>query len=291
MTITKSLTKSPLCTPLADGRMMHYDKMLVMGIINATPDSFYGFSRSTTLNAGLAKAESMLADGADILDIGGESTRPGSRRMTSGEEIQRVIPLITAIKKAFPQSIISIDTYHADTAEKAIAVGADIINDISALMFDERMATVAAQTKAPIILMHMQGTPQTMQAQPVYDDVMQHLQGFFHERIDYALTQGIERCQIILDPGIGFGKTDAHNLTIMHHLQQLTSFDLPILLAASRKSTIGNVLGKLAPEDRLEGTLATTAQAIFSGAHCVRVHDVLENIRFIRMMEAIRQCH
>lgn len=283
--------KAPsLFTTLGDGRVIHYTRTLIMGILNATPDSFYAASRSAALDSGLAKAEAILAAGADILDIGGESTRPGADPVSAEEECMRVIPLIRKVRSAFPQAIISVDTYRAKTAEKALDAGADIINDISAMAFDDRMATVAAQAKAPVILMHMQGTPKTMQAQPVYHDIMQHIKEYFKERIHYALTHGLNHEQLIIDPGIGFGKTETHNLTLMKHLHDLTKFNLPVLLAASRKSTIGSVLGDLPPEERLEGTLATTAQAIVSGAHLVRVHDVLENVRFIRMMEAIRKC-
>lgn len=282
--------KPSLFTALSDGRIIKYEKMLVMGILNATPDSFYAASRTAALKSGMDRAESMLAAGADILDIGGESTRPGSDPVSSEEECRRVVVLIHTIKKRFPATVISIDTYHADTAEKAIEAGADIINDISAMRFDSRMAAVAAQAKTPVILMHMQGTPKTMQAQPCYGDVMQHIKNFFKERINYALAQGLNHNQLLIDPGIGFGKTVEHNLKIMKHLHDFTDFHLPVLLAASRKGMIGSVLGNLPPEERLAGTLATTAQASVSGAHLVRVHDVLENVRFIRMMEAIRTC-
>lgn len=277
-------------TRLADGRLLSYERMLVMGILNATPDSFYSASRTKALGDGLNRAESMLAAGADILDIGGESTRPGSEPVSASEECRRVVPLIKAIKTKFPAAVLSVDTYHAATAEAALDAGADIINDISAMTYDADMASVAVKAKAPVILMHMQGTPKTMQAQPVYRDVVQDVAAYLRGRVNFALAKGLTKEQLILDPGIGFGKTTGHNLALMQRLHLLTDLGLPVLLAASRKTVIGQTLGGLPPEERLEGTLATTAQAMISGAHMVRVHDVAANVRFIRMLEAIQAC-
>lgn len=287
---TKNPSQTRPVTRLADGREISYEKMLVMGILNVTPDSFYGASRAKSLKDGLNRAEAMLTAGADILDIGGESTRPGSDPVSCQEERQRVVPLITEIKKKFSKTILSVDTYRAATAEAALDAGADIINDISAMTYDDAMVSVAAKEKAPVILMHMQGTPKTMQAQPAYEDVVREVGAYLRERAAFALTQGLTKEQLIVDPGIGFGKTATHNLTLLKHLDQLADLGVPVLLAASRKNFIGKALGDLPPEDRLEGTLATTAQAMLCGAHIVRVHDVAAHVRFIRMMEAIQGC-
>ncbi len=275
-------------TTLADGRVLTYERLKIMGIINATPDSFFADSRAQLLDAGLARAAAMLEAGADLLDVGGESARPGSEAVSAAEECERVVPLIEAIKQRFPQAIVSIDTYRAGTAKAALAAGADLVNDISALEADAGMAAVAAAAQAPVILMHMQGAPKTMQDNPTYRDVTSDVTAYLQARIDYARAQGLRPDQLLVDPGIGFGKTVAHNLTLMKRLQEFTSFGLPVLLAASRKGTIGQVLGGLPPEERLEGTLATTAQAVVAGAHMVRVHDVKEHVRLVRMLEAIR---
>lgn len=288
--INQTISAGQPITFLGDGRTLTYNRIRVMGILNTTVDSFYSASRCQSLKEGLSAAENMLIEGADILDIGGESTRPGSNPVSEAEESERVIPLIAEIKKNFPKSIVSIDTYHAKTAELALSAGADIINDISAMTFDKNMISVAAKYKAPIILMHMQGNPKNMQQQPHYTNVVQNIKEYLKERIEYALSKGLKHNQLLIDPGIGFGKSVDHNLKIMKHLDTFNEFGLPVLLAASRKSTIGKVLGELPPEECLEGTLATTAQAIFSGTHLIRVHDVKENIRFIRMLEAMRSC-
>ena len=277
-------------TQLADGRMLRYERMLIMGILNATPDSFFAASRMNALDNALERAAVMLEDGADILDIGGESTRPGAEPVSAEEEQQRVVPIIEAIKKRFPQTVISVDTYRASTAQAALTAGADMINDISAMEADAQMAATALAMKAPVILMHMRGTPRTMQTNTDYQDVVGEVTAYLQGRIDYAKAQGLRSDQLLVDPGIGFGKKVEHNLTLMKRLREFTSFGLPVLLAASRKGTIGQVLGNLPPEERLEGTLATTAQAVVCGAHLVRVHDVKEHVRLVRMLEAIRQC-
>ena len=259
------LAAVPKCTKLADGRLLHYDSVKVMGIINVTPDSFYAGSRKKSVDAVLEQAEQMLVEGAVILDIGGESTRPGSDPVTPEEERQRVLPAVAEIKKRFPESIVSVDTYRAQLAKEALECGGDIINDISAMTADDAMMDVVAEAKAPIILMHRRGTSQERQIGPD---------------------------KIILDPGIGFAKNDEQNLRLMQNLNALTVNAWPVLLAASRKTTIGNVLGvsqPLPPEERLEGTLAVTAAAVYAGASLVRVHDVKENVRLIRMLEAIRK--
>ena len=279
------LSQQQPVTLLADGRQLTYEKMRVMGILNVTPDSFYSGSR---VGADVvARAEQMLADGADILDIGGESTRPGSDAVSVEEEIRRVVPAIEAVKKALPQCVISVDTYHAQTAQAAVNAGADIINDVTALTGDEAMAQVAAASKVPVVLMHMRGTPKTMQQNCEYTNVVTEVAAYLKKRAEELAELGIGADKIILDPGIGFAKNTEQNLELLRGLDALTSFGYPVLLAASRKTVIGDVLGGLPPQERLEGTIALSLQAVYAGAHMVRVHDVKENVRAIRMLEAV----
>ncbi|MDD4321824.1 MAG: dihydropteroate synthase, partial [Acidaminococcaceae bacterium] len=216
--------------------------------------------------------------------------RPGAESVSPQEEITRVVPAIKAIKATYPQSIISIDTYHSATAREALLAGADILNDITAGEADEEMAQVALQYKAPIILMHMRGTPKNMQKNTHYDNVVDEVTQYLLTRAAQLLCLGLKPEQIILDPGIGFAKDKVANLKLMNGLVALTGHGYPVLLAASRKASIGKVLGDLPPEERLEGTLATSCQAVYAGANIVRVHDVKENARVIRMLEAILQC-
>ena len=313
------LAAVPKCTKLADGRVLHYDSVKVMGIINVTPDSFYADSRRNGIDAVLEQAEQMLAEGAAVLDIGGESTRPGSDPVTAEEERKRVLPAVAAIKKKFPETIVSVDTYRAQLAKEAIECGADIINDISAMTADDAMSDVVAKTKAPIILMHRKGTSKDMQQQCEYKNVVQEVTEYLLAQAAILREKQIGKDKVILDPGIGFAKNDEQNLRLMQNLNALTVQPYPVLMAASRKTTVGNVLGReaaafngavgtdagnpiclalaeegngfipLPPEERLEGTLAVTAAAVYAGASLVRVHDVKENVRLIRMLEAIRK--
>lgn len=279
-------------TVLADGRVLQYDNVKVMGIINVTPDSFYAGSRRTGLDAVLAQAETMLAEGAAILDIGGESARPGSDPVTAEEERKRVLPTVAAIKNRFPESVISVDTYRAALARDAMQCGGDIINDISAMTADEDMIRAVADTRAPVVLMHRRGVSRDMQQQCEYKNVVQEVAEYLLGQAALLQELQIGADKVILDPGIGFAKNDEQNLRLMQNLNALTVNPYPVLMAASRKSTIGNVLGgtalPLPPEERLEGTLAVTAAAVYAGASLVRVHDVKENVRLIRMLEAIR---
>ena len=288
--VAAALEPAALRTTLADGRVLTYDKMCVMGILNITPDSFYEGSRVSALADVVARAGQMLEQGAQVLDIGGESTRPGSDSVDGDEERRRVLPVIEALRREYPEAVLSVDTYRADTAEAALAVGADIINDISAMEADARMADVVVRTKAPIILMHMRGTPKNMQQNCQYQDVVQEVAVYLAQRAQLLREQGVGADKIILDPGIGFAKDVEQNLRLMRDLHVLTSFGYPVLLAASRKSTIGAVLGGVPASERLEGTIATSLQAVQAGAQMVRVHDVLENVRAIRMLEAILRC-
>ena len=285
--VAAALEPAALRTTLTDGRVLTYDKMCVMGILNITPDSFYEGSRVSALADVVARAGQMLEQGAQVLDIGGESTRPGSDSVDGDEERRRVLPVIEALRREYPEAVLSVDTYRADTAEAALSVGADIINDISAMEADARMADVVVRTKAPIILMHMRGTPKNMQQNCQYQDVVQEVAVYLAQRAQLLREQGVGADKIILDPGIGFAKDVEQNLRLMRDLHVLTSFGYPVLLAASRKSTIGAVLGGIPAAERLEGTIATSLQAVYAGVQMVRVHDVQANVRAIRMLEAI----
>jgi len=260
-------------------------KTLVMGIVNVTPDSFSDGGRFFQLEAALRQVRAMLAAGVDVIDIGGESTRPFSDPVAAADERDRVIPLIQAIRRETDVPI-SIDTTKAEVAEPALQAGADIINDVSALRFDPRMAAVAAATQVPLILMHMLGTPKTMQQDPHYDALWSELIRFLEERIQAAVAQGVKREQIIIDPGIGFGKTVHHNLQLIRDLDRLRCLERPILLGASRKRFIGSVLDR--PVDQREaGTAAVNVCAILNGVHLVRVHDVAAQRDAVIMADAL----
>lgn len=262
-------------------------RTLVMGILNATPDSFYDGGRYTTLEAALARAEQMLAEGADILDIGGESTRPGSDPVPEDEELRRVVPLIEGIHIRHPNAILSVDTTKSRVAELALQAGACIVNDISGMTFDPHMPAVVARAGALVVLMHIKGTPKTMQQNPTYHDVVAEVRATLESHIQRALQAGIPREHIWIDPGIGFGKTVAHNLKLLRGLPQLKALGYPVLVGTSRKSFIGHLLGGLPPEERLEGTLATLALAVAWGADVVRVHDVQAAVRAVTIADAL----
>lgn len=261
-------------------------RTIVMGILNVTPDSFYDGGRYLDTRAALQRALQMAEEGADIIDIGGESTRPGSEPVSEEEELRRVLPIIEAVRTHVGVPI-SIDTTKSGVAERALQAGACMVNDISGLGFDTRMAEVVARYGALCCIMHIQGTPQTMQRSPHYTDVVADISTYFHQRLALAEQAGIPRQHIWLDPGIGFGKTVEHNLEILRRLREFTAFGLPILIGTSRKSFIGKVLGDLPIEERLEGTAATVAVAILNGASAVRVHDVRAMVRVARMTDAI----
>lgn len=248
-----------------------------MGIVNVTPDSFYDGYRFFRHKDAIEHGLRMVDEGADIIDVGGESTRPGSQSISAEAEADRVIPVVKGIRKrsAVP---ISIDTTKAQVAEEALDHGAGIINDISALRFDERMPSVAARTDAFVILMHMQGDPATMQHRPSYADVLREIHSFLSERVDAAIAAGIAEDRIIVDPGIGFGKNLEHNLTILRNLPQLTALGRPLLVGLSRKSFLGAILD-LPQEERIEGTIAANTVAILHGASIIRVHDAKEGRR------------
>ncbi|SEF94261.1 dihydropteroate synthase [Caloramator fervidus] len=273
---------------LKDGRKYYFDGTKIMGIINATPDSFYTESRVEGIEKALDKAKKMIEEGVDILDVGGESTRPGSDPVSEEEEIKRVIPVIEAIRNLNKDILISVDTYRAKTAKLAIEAGADIINDISAMTFDENMINIVKEYKVPIILMHIKGTPKNMQENPYYHNVVSEVYEFLQKRIEFALNNGISKDKIIIDPGIGFGKLYKHNIELIKNIDVFKRLGCPILLAHSRKSTIGIALGNLPPEERLEGTIAISCYAALHGVDMVRVHDVKENKRAITMIEVLK---
>ena len=260
----------------------------VMGILNVTPDSFYAGSRRTGADDALETARAMIDAGADILDVGGESTRPGAEAVPEEEELSRVVPAINALREAFPQAVISIDTYKAAVARAAFEAGADFLNDISAMRLDPDLARAAADAQAPVCLMHMQGTPRNMQMDPHYEkDVIGEIIEFLDERIAASVDAGISEQNIIVDPGIGFGKTVEHNLEIVNRLGEFRSLGRPVLLGASRKSFIGKTLELDDEADRLEGSLAVAALGVAAGADILRVHDVAETVRVARMADAV----
>lgn len=266
----------------------------IMGILNATPDSFSDGGKFNTLDAALAHGRELVAAGAGILDIGGESTRPFSEPVPEQEELDRTIPVIEALARELDVPI-SIDTVKSGVAREALAAGAAIINDVSAFEKDPAMADLAAETGAPVILMHMKGTPETMQINPSYDDLMGEITDYLRSRVALSLEKGIAKDKIILDPGIGFGKTVAHNLVLIKELGRLLDLGYPVLMGPSRKSFIQNILkdtGDRAagPRDtRTEtGTLAAVGASLMNGAHIVRVHDVATVSAFTRIIDAIR---
>jgi dihydropteroate synthase len=256
-----------------------------MGIVNVTPDSFSDGGRFKGAEEAIRHALELVEEGADIIDVGGESTRPGSDAVSEEEELGRVLPVIEGVR-AKCDVPISIDTTKSGVARRALSAGADIINDVSALRCDPEMAAVAAGAGCPVVLMHMLGTPKTMQSDPRYDDVVAEVRDFLAGAADRAVAAGIERSQLAVDPGIGFGKTVEHNLRLIGGLESLKELGLPVLLGASRKSFIGKILGTEA-DDRLEGTLAVSALAVAGGADIVRVHDVKANRRAIEIAHAV----
>lgn len=261
-------------------------EVLIMGIVNVTPDSFFDGGQCYKLENAYKRADEIVQDRAHIIDIGGMSTRPGSKPASIKEELERTIPVISYIKKNY-DILVSIDTYRSEVAGKAIKEGADIINDISGLEFDENMKKTAADSGACLILMHMKGTPQNMQENPVYGDVVGEIYDFFRNQSAAALQAGIKPENIIIDPGLGFGKTLDHNFTIIKKLADFKSLGYPVLIGASRKSFTGALLN-LQPKDRLEGSLAAAAVCVLSGANILRVHDVKETIRAISLVKAIQ---
>jgi dihydropteroate synthase len=266
-------------------------RTLIMGVLNVTPDSFSDGGKFLDVERAVEHAMEMARAGADIIDIGGESTRPGAAPVGVEEELRRVLPVVERLRDL----IVSVDTTKAAVAERALAAGARIVNDISALRFDARMVEVVRDAGAGAVLMHMQGTPQTMQHSPHYDDIIAEVRSFLAERVAFAESHGLKKTQIAVDPGIGFGKTVTHNLQILARLDEFGSLGCPLLVGVSRKSFIGKLLApreagrKPETDGRLWGTAATVAWAVAQGAQIVRVHDVAEMTDVVRMVEAVKQ--
>ena len=266
----------------------------IMGILNVTPDSFSDGGKFFTLDGAVDQGQKLFEDGADILDIGGESTRPFSDAVSAEEEIQRVIPVIENLSGRISIPI-SIDTTKAVVARRAIQAGASMINDVSALRLDPGLADVAAEYDVPVILMHMLGTPKTMQADPVYNDLIKEIKAFLKNAVEYAQRKGISKSKIIVDPGIGFGKTVEHNLLLIKYLHEFKTLDVPILIGPSRKAFIRNILKDTTVKDinpdlpLVEtGTQASVAAAVLNGAHMVRVHNVANTRTTLKVIDAIK---
>jgi dihydropteroate synthase len=257
-----------------------------MGIINTTPDSFFQGSRQQTVNAALQQAEKMITEGATILDIGGQSTRPGSEKINAEEELQRVLPIIAAVHKAFPESIVSIDTYYASVVKEAIKAGASMVNDISGGLMDEQMLPTVAAVKVPFVCMHMKGTPQNMQEHAVYENITKEVVEYFIERMEACRLAGIN--DVIIDPGFGFSKTIAQNFELLRNMAALKMTGKPILLGVSRKGTIYKTLG-ITADKALNGTTVLNTIGLLNGASIIRVHDVKEAVETIKLLNAYWQ--
>lgn len=265
------------------------DKTLVMAILNRTPDSFSDGGNFFTVDEALRKAEKMIAEGADIIDIGGESTRPNSARVAAEEEIRRVVPLIEALSQRFDIPI-SVDTSKSEVAESAVRAGAEIINDVSGLLFDERVGEIAAEYKTGIVLMHLRGTFETMHRQQPVKDILREVARGFRQSLEKAHSCGVANDRIALDVGIGFSKTFEQNLELLAGFDKLCQefSEFPLLVGASRKSFIGKILDAAPPDQRLQGSLASAAVAVWNGARIVRVHDVRETVETIKVVETIK---
>jgi dihydropteroate synthase len=262
---------------------------LIMGVLNVTPDSFSDGDSFSSEEAAFRRAQQMVSEGAAIVDVGGESSRPGSEPVALEEELRRVIPVIQRIRRHYPDLLISVDTYKAETARQAIAAGADIINDISALLADPAMLGIVGTSGAGLVLMHMRGTPKTMQINPSYIDVVSEVYAFLRERRDGLMRKGICRKKIAIDPGFGFGKRVQDNVALIRKLPRFAELGQPIVVGISRKSMIARLLGNpgLPPAERVWPTVALTSLLREKGAHIFRVHDIRPNLEALRMTEAI----
>lgn len=268
------------------GRLLSLEKPVVMGILNATPDSFYNKGKDSDTDSLLQQADAMLQQGATILDVGGASTRPGAQLIPANEEIDRILPVIAAIRKQHPQAWLSVDTYNAATAKAAIDAGADIINDVSSGALDDDMLSTVAALKVPYIAMHMRGIPATMQQDPHYADVVYEVRDYLRKVCTQATEAGIT--DMIVDPGFGFGKTQAHNFALLNDMHTLRILGKPVLAGISRKGMVWKTLGTT-PDDALNGTTALHMVALQQGANILRVHDVKEAMEVVTLFAAIRQ--
>ncbi|HDD65036.1 MAG TPA: dihydropteroate synthase [Firmicutes bacterium] len=267
--------------------ILQIKKPLIMGILNVTPDSFYDGGRYFNLDKAIERAKEMEKEGADIIDVGGESSRPGSEPVSEEEEIRRVLPVIKTLAKEL-NIPVSCDTYKSKVAEKAIEGGAKIINDISAFRFDEKLFDIVKNSGCGYVLMHMKGTPKDMQKSPYYEDVIGEIHRFFEEKIKFIAENGMEIERVVIDPGIGFGKRVEDNLMILKNLDKFTDFNRPILIGTSRKSFIGKILD-VDTEERMEGTISSNVYSFIKGARIFRVHDVKETKRALMIAEAIEK--
>lgn len=258
-------------------------KPRVMGIVNVTPDSFSDGGKFNTTEKAIAHALQLVEEGADILDIGGESTRPGATPVPLDEELKRVIPVIEGLRDVGVP--LSIDTYKPQVMQAAITASADIVNDVCALREPQALEIVAT-SQAGVCLMHMQGRPQTMQVDPQYDDVVSEVRDFLKDRLDAAVQAGIDRSRIVLDPGFGFGKRTAHNLTLLNHLNDIQALGLPLLIGLSRKSVLGQVVGS-SVDERVHASIAASVVSVMKGANIVRVHDVKPTIDALKIVQAV----
>jgi dihydropteroate synthase len=264
------------------GRLIVIDKPIVMGIINTTPDSFYSGSRLANEKEVLLRAETMIQQGATILDIGGQSTRPGSEQVGAEEELRRVLPAIESIAERFPDALISIDSFYSKVVRESVMAGAHIVNDVSAGSIDEALLPTVAALKAPYVLMHMKGHPQTMQLNPSYDNVVTEVFDSLNFKISELIKSGIN--DIIIDPGFGFGKTATHNFKLLKELPFFTQLNKPLLVGLSRKATVYKTLG-IKPGEALNGTTVLHTIALLNGAHILRVHDVREAMEAVKLVE------
>ena len=257
-----------------------------MGVLNVTPDSFSDGGQFNEINSAILHVDKMLKNGADIIDIGGESTKPGSEPVSANEESKRIVPVIKSIKNEYKDVLISVDTYKSSVAKKAIEAGADFVNDISGLTFDDEMVSLLAQRNIPVVIMHINGKPKTMQKNILYSDLVSDIKRFFNKQCNHAINSGIKESNIMIDPGIGFGKTFDHNFTLLKRLKEFEDLGFPILIGPSRKAFIGDVLN-LPSNERVEGTIATIVAGILNGANIIRVHDVKEIKRAAIITEEI----
>ncbi|MEW6214501.1 MAG: dihydropteroate synthase [Nitrospirota bacterium] len=265
-----------------------FKKTYIMGILNVTPDSFSDGGLHFDKSAAIERAYRMVEEGADIIDIGGESTRPGSEPVTVEEELRRTIPVIKVLARKI-EIPISIDTYKSEIAKRALDTGASMVNDISGLRFDSKMPEIVSEYKVPVVIMHIKGKPKDMQQNPVYEALIPEIMDYLRVSIRLAMRTGISENKIIIDPGIGFGKTFDQNLEIINNLREFTFLEKPILIGPSRKAFIGKILGDVPVTERLEGTAAAVAVSIMNGANIIRVHDVREMVRVTKVVDAIKR--
>lgn len=267
------------------GREIDLGHVLIMGVLNVTPDSFSDGGRFFDPAVAVARAREMMAEGAAIIDVGGESTRPGSRPVAAEEQIRRTVPVISALAE-LPDCLISIDTMSAEVARAALAAGAHIINDVSGFEHDPQMADVAAAFQAGVVLMHMQGLPESMQSDPQYESVVHEVVDYLQERAEIAVHAGLDSKCIVVDPGIGFGKTQPHNMALLRAIPAMRDLGYPVLIGASRKSVVGYLTGR-AVDDRLAGGLGVAAFAVGQGAEILRVHDVKETCDLVHVLDKL----